>query len=321
MKITLSRVLGLTAFCGLSCLSASADALEIRESNASIVIQAGAIPVLTYEKAEMAPPPGVDDAYRRSGFIHPLHTPKGAVVTSIHAPDHRHHMGLWHAWVNTEFRGEKVDFWNLKARTGLVRFAGSQDLNQSNNSVGFTVRQEQVALGNGLDDADEVVLRETLSVSVAQTGNANVIDYAVTQRNITDAVLKLPAYRYGGGITFRAPDAWDEGNADYLTSAGLDRKQGHATRGRWSMMYGPSEYGEAAVVIMGHPGNHDAPQRMRIWPEGKVFFNYAPTQEFDWQIDPNEEILLRYRVLVFDGRPSVVEIENRWRAYVKTDHD
>jgi len=321
MKISPLCFFGLGIAGGLSALSGSTDAMRLAESSAAIQISRGDIPVLTYHKAEVPAPAGEDDAYRRSGFIHPLHSPRGAVVTGIHAPDHIHHMGVWHAWVSTEFRGEKLDFWNMKAREGSVRYAGALDLNESGESVGFRVRQEQFKLGGDTETNDEVVLAEKLSVSATLESGANVIDYIIEQRNVTDATLKLPAYRYGGGLAFRAPESWGEETSDYLTSEGLDRKEGHATRGRWCMMYGPTEYGEASVVIMGHPSNHDAPQRMRIWPEGKVFFNYAPTQEFDWEIAPNEEIKLHYRILVFDGRATVQEIERHWSAFTQNSED
>ena len=62
-----------------------------------IGIANGETHVLTYYKAEMALPEGTSPLYKRSGFIHLLMAPNGGVCTSIHAKDHYHHMGLWHA--------------------------------------------------------------------------------------------------------------------------------------------------------------------------------------------------------------------------------
>ncbi len=321
MKITPLRILAIGWLLGSNGLSADQAQFHYQESAAVLEITRGETPVLTYHKAEVAPPEGAAEAFRRSGFIHPLHTPKGAVVTSIHAPDHIHHMGLWHAWVHTEFRGRELDFWNLKAEQGTVRFAGSQRVTRLADSVGFTVRQEQVQLPREAGAKEEVVLAENFTVQAKQVDGANVIDYVIEQTNVTDAPLGLPAYRYGGGIAFRAPESWDEETSSYLTSEGLDRKAGHATRGRWCAMYGPTEYGGATVVIMGHPSNHDAPQRMRLWPEGKVFFNFVPAQASDWQIDPGQKIELKYRVLIFDGHVAATEIEQRWSAYKNEIHD
>ena len=50
--------------------------------------------ILRYHHAEQEVPPGVDPLYRRSGFIHPLWSPEGRVLTGIQPPDHYHHYGI-----------------------------------------------------------------------------------------------------------------------------------------------------------------------------------------------------------------------------------
>ena len=43
-------------------------------------------------------------------YFHPLHTPKGVVVTDVAPPDHPHHRGVFLGWV--EMHGKKdADFW------------------------------------------------------------------------------------------------------------------------------------------------------------------------------------------------------------------
>jgi len=292
--------------------------LSLEETADRITIFHSGTPVLVYHKAEMPPPEGADPAYRRSGFIHPLHAPSGDVVTSIHAEDHIHHMGLWHAWVKTRHRNREIDFWNLRKGQGTVRFDSVLKTTVAEGRVSFTARQQQAILPHD-GHAEEVVLEEMLEVIVHASAEARVIDYNITQTNVTDAALELPAYRYGGGIAYRAPSHWGEPNDSYMTSEGLDRTEGHATRGRWCAMYGSTESGMSTVVIMNHPNTHDAPQRMRIWPNeaNHVFFNYVPAQEHAWEIAPSETVQLSYRVLVFDGRPSPETIEKFWEAYTR----
>jgi hypothetical protein len=308
------RTLPLFIACVSLVCSIDAADFSLQETADTITIMGPAAPVLTYHKAEMSPPEGETELYRRSGFIHPLHAPNGDVVTSIHAPDHLHHMGVWHAWVRTKWNGRELDFWNVAAGEGTVRFVDVLDREFAADAVGFTVRQQQVALA--ADDLPEVViLAEEFAVLARQEGDAHVIDYTVTQTNVTDHALEMPAYRYGGGIAFRAPAAWGEDNDAYVTSTGLDRTEGHAKRADWVIMHGPTESGESSVVIMGHPENHDAPQRMRIWREGKVFFNFVPAQEFDWKIAPGETITLRYRLLVFGEAVGAPEVDPYWKRY------
>lgn len=316
--MNLARLPLLTALITGLGLSPVFAELVLEETPETITISDSGTPVLVYHKAEMPPPEGSDPAYRRSGFIHPLHAPSGDVVTSIHAEDHIHHMGLWHAWVKTKHRDREIDFWNLRKGQGTVRFDSVLRTTAAEGRVSFTARQQQAILPHK-GHAEEVVLEEDFEVTVHAADEVHLVDYNITQTNVTDAPLEMPAYRYGGGLAYRAPLNWGQPNDAYITSEGLDRTEGHATRGRWCAMHGPTAHGESTVVIMNHPSNHDAPQRMRIWPEeGKwVFFNYVPAQEFDWVVEPGESIQLNYRLVVFDGRPTTAEIEKHWQEYAQ----
>lgn len=300
-------------------LSAFADSgephLRINESEAAITVYYGDREVLVYHKEECPSPAGAPEAYRRSGFIHPLRSPSGGILTGIQPPDHIHHMGLWHAWVKTTHQGRDVDFWNLQKELGRVRYMETLEIVREKDGVGFTVAQQQLAYVGSAKE-ERVILEEAFTVKVRCEDDAYVIDYEVRQTNISRDTLELPAYRYGGGIAYRGPHSWNKENSDYLTSEGFTRRDGHATRGRWCAMYGPTETGVATVAILGHPSNHDAPQRMRIWDKkGEVFFNYAPTQEHAWRIEPGKQILLRYRLVLTDGAPDPKLIDRYWHAY------
>jgi len=182
------------------------------------------------------------------------------------------------------------------------------------------VIQEHLGYLDGIKAKPTVILNETLSVDASFVDEANVIDYVMTQKNITKKPLVFPAYRYGGGLAYRAPHSWNKKNSDYLTSEGLDRTNSHATRARWVAMHGPAEKGkgkDATVAVLCHPKNHDAPQRIRTWDDGKVFFNYVPVQETDWAIQPGESITLRYRIVILDAKADAKALETRWKAYLK----
>ena len=299
-------------------LSAEAkENISLQQTKKAITLVRGKTPVLTYHVAEVPPPNGVDKIYNRSGFIYPMHAPSGGIVTGIHPADHYHHIGLWHAWVNTKYNDKKgPDFWNLGRKTGRIRHAKVKETRQA----GFTALQEHLGYLDGIEAEPTVILSETLSVDASFVDGVNVIDYAMTQKNVTKKPLVFPAYRYGGGLAYRAPHSWNKKNSDYLTSEGLDRTNSHATRARWVAMHGPAEKGEgkeATVAVLCHPKNHDAPQRIRTWDNGKVFFNYVPVQETSWSIQPGKSITLRYRIVIFDGKANAKAIEARWKTYLK----
>ncbi|HBJ61672.1 MAG TPA: hypothetical protein DDY76_08065 [Opitutae bacterium] len=297
--------------------------LTVIETDKSITIKRGESTVLTYHKAEMPPPEGVDVIYRRSGFIHPLCAPNGEPVTGIHPADHYHHLGIWHAWVKTQHGEDKPDFWNLRGRTGRVRYTKTIHLHEGSDrdpSVGFMVEQEQVAY-KGKARQETVILKEQFGIRVNFVAGENQVEYRVQQTNVSEESLVLPAYRYGGGLAYRAPHHWDRTNSDYLTSKGLDRTNSHATRARWVAMWGPTAEGDATLVVMIHPKNRDFPQRLRTWPpsshNGAIFLNVVPAQEKAWEIKPGEQITESYLLLVRNGKPDKAMIDKSWRAWAR----
>jgi hypothetical protein len=138
--------------------------------------------------------------YLRRRFIHPLWSPAGEILTDIHPPDHLHHMGIWMPWTNTEFEGRKIDFWNLKAGKGTVRF--KKFLSQTSGPVygGFVARQEHVDLT--APAGEKVALNENLGVRVYNVGGPEkgywLWDFVSTQRCATNSPLRQSEYHYGG---------------------------------------------------------------------------------------------------------------------------
>jgi hypothetical protein len=99
------------------------EVIRASVNDGALVIHSGDQNLLQYYFRTVYPPKGVDTAYKRSGFIHPLWSPHGQVLTRIQPPDHYHHYGIWNPWTHVEYEGDTVDFWNINSRQGTVRFA------------------------------------------------------------------------------------------------------------------------------------------------------------------------------------------------------
>jgi Family of unknown function (DUF6807) len=93
------------------------------KSDGDLIIHTKNKNMLSYYYKTVYPPKGIDTAFKRSGFIHPLWSPHGQVLTRIQPPDHYHHYGIWNPWTHVLFEGDIVDFWNLGDKKGTVRFA------------------------------------------------------------------------------------------------------------------------------------------------------------------------------------------------------
>jgi len=243
-------------------------------------------------------------------------------MTGIHPDDHFHHLGLWHAWVKCVVDGEEVDFWNLKANTGRIRYAKTLSVSTGSDFAGFTVMQNHIVFP-GNREKERVILEEVFSVVAREVDGAYEVDYETVQTNVSESTLELPAYRYGGPIAYRAPHHWDKTNSDYLSSEGKKRNDGHTTRSKWIAMWGERDSGQGhdTLTILCHSDNHDFPQRMRVWPDtannGAIFFNYVPIQEFDWRITPGQVSTMRYRLVIQEGKPDASNLNRRWERFTR----
>jgi len=102
--------------------------------------------VLNYHYTTYPAPEGADEYYSRSGFIHPVYSPGGNILTRIQPPDHLHHYGIWNPWTKVKFQNREVDFWNLGKGQGTVRYAGINAQFSGAVFGGFRVKQEHVDL-------------------------------------------------------------------------------------------------------------------------------------------------------------------------------
>jgi hypothetical protein len=282
-------------------------------------------PVLDYQFKTVYPPEGVNPLFKRSGFIHPLWSPDGEILSRIQPPDHYHHYGIWGPWTLTHINGREVDFWNLLKGEGTVRFSGFLSQVEGPVFSGFKAFQEHVDFG-ALGE-DQVAMNEILDVRIwnIDNGNAWLIDYTTTLNTPLDSGILLDAYRYGGGIGFRATESWHKDNSTVLTSENKDRLSADGTKAKWCLVDGEtaSEPGRSGILFMGHPSNREFPEPMRVWPvdanggRGDLYFEFCPIRHTDWVLKRGKDYSLKYRLLVFDGSVSAEESETYWQGFGK----
>jgi hypothetical protein len=305
----------------------NAKVVKAIKDDKELDIQVGDTKVLRYNYAIVPAPEDMGERvpeerrplYDRSGFIHPLWSPTGTVLTDIHPPDHLHHMGLWMPWTHTQFEGKRIDFWNVGDGTGTVRFAKFLSTTTGPVYGGFQAEQEHIA--RKTSKGEQVVLKEVWDVRVynvrGEPGKEYwLIDFKSTQRCVADSPLIQEQYRYGG-LGYRAAREWKGENAAYLTSEGKTRKDGHATRARWCDAAGAIEGNWAGITFYSNPKNFQHPEPMRIWPEfeNNVFFNFCPSQACEWEMKPGEDHVFRYRLYVHEDKINVEDAERIWNDY------
>ena len=300
----------------------TAPALRAQTSPAGAMLTNGDRQLLHYRVAPASLPPGVDPIYARGNFIHPLITPAGDTLTRIQPPDHYHHYGIWNPWTRVEWNGREYDFWNLIRGHGTVVSEGPPIVTSGSVYSGLTAHSAYLAFrDSAVRQPHDRVLAETTDLRLWPAGDDRyLVDYRSRQTNVTEQPFVVKAYRYQG-FGFRARADWNDDNTTLLTSEGLDKADGNATRARWIDVNGPTVSGRAGILFMAHPDNFNSPEQLRIWPTGanegreNVFVNFNPAQDRDYPLRPGGTYELKYRLLVYDGLIDTATAERQWRDF------
>lgn len=286
-------------------------------SKGSLTFEEGRRMLLRYQFGTLYPPPGIDTSYKRSGFVHPLWAPEGQVLTRIQPPDHYHHYGIWNPWTHVEYEGDTIDFWNLNARQGTVRFAHFVSVTRGSVFGELQALHQHVAFMKNGDE--KIVMNELQSIRVFRTQEnpeCFAVDFNFRLNCAGESPVKLLEYRYAG-LGWRTTEKWDNKNSMVLTSEGNTRKDADGSKARWCIVQGEIDNDYAGVVMMSFPTNYNYPEPLRIWPEnqngrGDMFANFCPTKNMDWCLAPGQNYVLKYRFLVFNGHMDAARAECAW---------
>jgi hypothetical protein len=291
----------------------------------AIVLKNGNSDVLHYQTAILYPPAKVDTAYKRSGFIHPLISPSGNILTRVSPSDHYHHVGIWNPWTRVKIGNHITDFWNLNEKQGTVKFAGINSIVSGPVYGGFSVRQEHIDFQG--KKSEELVINEVWDVRVWNAEpvaglKAWLVDLTTFLSVAGDSSIIFEAYRYGGGIGIRANEEWTKDNSTVLTSEGKTRIDADGSRARWTDLNGVfKNNGQSGITFFSHPSNREHPEPMRVWPEnvnnnrGDVYFEFCPIRYKEWILNPGNIYRLKYRMLVYDGKIDKQTADRIWNDF------
>ncbi|MEX0778171.1 MAG: ThuA domain-containing protein [Balneolales bacterium] len=297
--------------------------VNVSDDGKGLSLRIGEKSVLDYRYAPKGVPDGVPEIFSRGGYIHPIKSPEGEVLSRIQPSDHYHHYGIWNPWTRTEFEGREVDFWNLMKGEGTVRAEQVIEKNSGNIYGGFK------ALHNHIDfttpDGEKTALNEQWEVKAWNADPDDkvwLIDFVSTLNPATEEPLVIKEYRYQG-FSLRATEKWNDDNATLFTSEGYDKSNANATRARWIDVNGVSgaESGTSGILFMTNPANYNFPEQLRIWPVGanqgkeNVYINFNPAQDRDWILQPGKSYTLKYRMLVYDGKMNEELANQYWNNY------
>ncbi len=297
----------------------SGSGVAVTRRSGQVQVDVEGKPAFTYQMDKDAlPRADIKPEYKRAGYLHPIHTSAGTIVSDDYPAQHVHHHGIWSPWTTTTFQGRAPDFWNMGKKTGTVEFVALDWTWSGPVHGGFVARHRFVDLSAS---SPVTALHETWEVTAydvqAITGNPRlqVFDLVLTQVCATNDPLVLPLYHYGG-LGFRGRGEWyGKDKANFLTSEGeTDRVKANAQKMRWVHLSGLVETGTAGLAVLGHPSNFRAPQPVRVHPS-EPYVSFTPSQAGDWEIAPGSPYVARYRFVAADGPPDRRQLDALWNGY------
>jgi hypothetical protein len=297
--------------------------IQAEDKDGSLTIHSGKKDLLRYVYKKVYPPAGIDTAYGKSGFIHPLWTPHGQELTRIQPKDHYHHYGIWNPWTHVLFEGDTVDFWNIGGKHATVRFAKFIAKTDGPVYSEFKASHEHVVFKK--NGSEKIALFEIQTVRVYKPEDNSdyyIMDF-IAEMNCawSQSPFHIVAYRYGG-FGWRATEYWNKDNSEMLTSEGKTRDNTDGTKGRWIIVYGDlPDNDSGGAVMLSSPENFNHPEPLRIWDKkanggrGDVFANFATTKDKDWLLEPGKTYTLKYRMVVFNGKFDAAKAESAWQYF------
>jgi hypothetical protein len=287
--------------------------VDVSNETKQLVVRVGGAPAFAYQMdKDSVPRPDIKPEYKRAGYLHPVYSPAGKVVTGDYHPGREHHHGIWSPWTKTSFQGRTPDFWNMHQKKGAVEFVGLDWTWSGPVHGGFVARHRMI---DTTPPKPVTALHETWEVTAYNVPEARVFDVLLTQVCATNDPLILPEFHYGG-MGLRGSSEWlGREKPAILTADGItDRAKAHTNKVRWLHIGGTVEGTLTGIAMMGHPENFRAPQPIRVG-EGEPFFCFAPSQGGDWKIEPGKPYVARYRYVVADGAPDRARLDAFWNGY------
>jgi hypothetical protein len=282
--------------------------IKFDEDAQGIQVLVGNKALLFYQRETAAPEGDQPDYYQRSGFIHPLYSPNGEILTDGFPKGHTHQNGIFNAWTNTTFKGQKVDFWNRQEQLGTIRHVETLYMD-----VGKLLGQVRTKLSHVSLEHGEVLDEEWL-ITVYPKIDYFIFDLESTQVNISQDTLFLNEYLYGG-MAFRGSKEWNIDDKEHFTnpwkiktSEGLINEEANHTKAKWVDASGMINGNKAGLTVFGFPENYRAPQTIRVHPS-MPYWVYSPVVEGAFYIPPGETYISRYRYLVHNGQVGKAELD------------
>ena len=301
-------------FFATACLVIAADSDKMQVRNDAQTgqwrITDSGKPVLCYNYQTNHPgdllskihPDNLKYARSRSDYIHPLYGFDVEELTKDWPIDHPHHRGIYWAWPEVEYKGERGDLHALQkvfARpTGKCEGLDGPDFAQ--------ITAENLW---HWEDREAIVREVAIIRAWHENESSRFIDlsFQITalKEGVTIARRETKLY---GGLNVRLNSVKDQQIVFHTDPVGtLSRKA-------WADLFGTFEGGKkpTGLAIFQNPENPDYPGDWVKYPELNWFQPTFPAAETRYSLKTDKPLILKYRLWIHAGATDEKGLSNMW---------
>ena len=285
---------------------AFSQAITYKRTDEGIVMKEKGKAVLFYQ----VKPKTVDGKYERSGYVHPLYSLNGTVLTEDMPEDHPYHRGIFWAWHQIIVNDKSVaDGWTSEN----ISFV-PENVRVERSGKSCTIRSKLVwRVKDSANGSDTNVIDESAKITVRPaTGNYRVIDFEIVLKPLMDNV-KLggsdDAKGYGGFcMRIKLPDdiRFISGDKD-VTPADTALEAGPWMNFKMS---------DGGIILMGHRDGGERSSFPWILRKSKSMQNVPYPGRTPVKV-AGEGLHLHYRVVVHNNHITDDEINTLYKDFKK----
>ncbi|MBP7053924.1 MAG: PmoA family protein [Phycisphaerae bacterium] len=280
-----------------------------------VVVSEGDRPVLQYNYQTVQPPTGfvesVDAGNRRyararSDYIHPLYGPDGEILTADWSQDHPHHRGIYWAWPEVDWRGQRGDLHALQ----IVIARPTANVRLQSGAESARIEAENLWLW---EDETPVVREVAVICAYKATAEGRHIDLRFDFQALADdvTVARRGADAYGG-LNIRLSPIEDMRLTHHADPAGAEPRRA------WSDSLGIRLGGTRSVglAVFEKTTNPDYPGDYIEYPYLPWFQPTFPAHGTRYVLKKNQTLTLQYRLWIRpDSKTDEAACARQWQAF------
>ncbi len=234
-------------------------------------------------------PAGVPENRRRAGYLHPVWTPDGAVVTDDFPKDHYHHRGIFWAWPIVRVEGKRYDQWLVSG--------GANDRFERWIAKSAEGKEARLEVENGWYAGERKIVKETVAIVAHPVAGAErMLEFRLAWEATGEPVevSGQPDPKGYGGFSVRfAPRE----KTAVTTDKGIEARDSDLVPHPWARLDGVFGGRRAGLRIDIDPSNPGAPNGWCLRSYGFLGVDY-PGHETH-VLKKGAPVVMRYRVTLF----------------------